>query len=307
MTMLTRVKIKNYRCLRDVDVELEPFTVLVGPNGSGKSTLMQALLASTVDFPHHVWQHDTSLTVQLQFHHGDVIRSETLRASRVRTVFPPAVDGQAHTFSTEAIRRPNTSEQAQRVATDGSNCTNVFDTIGRKRQEEFSKLFAQFVPHFSDVDVRPLSAGERRIRFEDRWKSGVWYEPNEVSDGTMLAFAYLLLRFQESPADFIAIEEPERGLHPFLLGKLIELLRGLTTGQFGGKPIQVMLATHSAELLNFVEPNEVRFFSRDAKDGSVVIEKAPPDSNDWRKAYHEYQDSLGSMWLSGGLGGVPGN
>jgi predicted ATPase len=123
----------------------------------------------------------------------------------------------------------------------------------------------------------------------------------------MLAFAYLLLRFQESPADFIGIEEPERGLHPFLLGKLIELLRGLTTGQFGGKPIQVMLATHSAELLNFVEPNEVRFFSRSPKDGSVVIEKAPPDSSDWRKAYHEYQDSLGSMWLSGGLGGVPGN
>ena len=46
--------------------------------------------------------------------------------------------------------------------------------------------------------------------------------------------------------------------------------------------------------------------SRDAKTGEVRIEEAPSDNDEWRSAYRTYQDSLGSMWLSGGLGGVPG-
>ena len=41
---IRRVRAFNYRCLRDVDVELDQFHVLVGANGSGKSALFDALL-----------------------------------------------------------------------------------------------------------------------------------------------------------------------------------------------------------------------------------------------------------------------
>ena len=41
--MIKRVRIKNYRSLGDIDVELVPLTVLVGPNASGKSNFVDAL------------------------------------------------------------------------------------------------------------------------------------------------------------------------------------------------------------------------------------------------------------------------
>lgn len=41
--MLNRVRVQNFKCLRDVDVELSPFTVLIGPNDSGKSSFLAAL------------------------------------------------------------------------------------------------------------------------------------------------------------------------------------------------------------------------------------------------------------------------
>ena len=41
--MLNRVRVQNFKCLRDVDVELFPFTVLIGPNDSGKSSFLAAL------------------------------------------------------------------------------------------------------------------------------------------------------------------------------------------------------------------------------------------------------------------------
>lgn len=41
--MLTRIHIENYKCLRDVTVELGDFTVLIGPNDSGKSSFLEVI------------------------------------------------------------------------------------------------------------------------------------------------------------------------------------------------------------------------------------------------------------------------
>ena len=41
--MLKRIHIKGYKSLADVDVELEPLTVLFGPNAAGKSNFLDAL------------------------------------------------------------------------------------------------------------------------------------------------------------------------------------------------------------------------------------------------------------------------
>ena len=41
--MLNRIKIKGYKSLRDIDVRLQPLTVLFGPNSAGKSNFLDAL------------------------------------------------------------------------------------------------------------------------------------------------------------------------------------------------------------------------------------------------------------------------
>ena len=42
-TMLTRIRVKNFKQLDDVDIELGKSVVLIGPNNSGKTTALQAL------------------------------------------------------------------------------------------------------------------------------------------------------------------------------------------------------------------------------------------------------------------------
>jgi predicted ATPase len=41
--MISKVSIRNFKCLRDVQIDLERFTVVVGPNASGKSSILQGL------------------------------------------------------------------------------------------------------------------------------------------------------------------------------------------------------------------------------------------------------------------------
>ncbi len=43
--MITRIRIQNYRSLIDVDVQLEPLTVLIGRSGTGKSNFVGAIRA----------------------------------------------------------------------------------------------------------------------------------------------------------------------------------------------------------------------------------------------------------------------
>ena len=41
--MINQIQIQNFKCLRDVTVDLEPLTVLIGPNNSGKTSLLEAI------------------------------------------------------------------------------------------------------------------------------------------------------------------------------------------------------------------------------------------------------------------------
>src|SRR5262245_8109824 len=43
VVMIESVQFKNFKVLRDADLPLGRFTLIVGPNGSGKSTVLQAL------------------------------------------------------------------------------------------------------------------------------------------------------------------------------------------------------------------------------------------------------------------------
>ncbi|MCH7989300.1 MAG: AAA family ATPase, partial [Planctomycetes bacterium] len=51
--MITRFGVKNFKALRDVELELTPLHVLIGPNDMGKTSILQALAAvcRSVDMP----------------------------------------------------------------------------------------------------------------------------------------------------------------------------------------------------------------------------------------------------------------
>lgn len=305
--MLTKLSLTNYRCIRSAEVTFSPLTVLVGPNSSGKSSLLSALQPSPPYRIQDIWRRDRSVDWHI------IQRFSNNQTAEYRRFGDNPATNRTVTFSYQLLhldirrmRDQNLVQAAKQLAADGSNLSNAFASLTRQQQANVADDLGRLVPSFRDVGVEPLAQGNHRIRFLDRWNESLWYPPDEVSDGTMLVTAYLVVQHQDPPVDLLAIEEPERGLHPYLLGEMVSLWRKMTQGKIGPRPIQIVLATHSAELLDHVEPSEVRFLTRDAQTGEVRIDEAPSDSEDWRLAYRTYQDSLGSMWLSGSLGGVPG-
>lgn len=306
--MIRSIEFTNYRCLRRARLDLGPLTALVGGNGTGKSSVLRAISFATQSFgPADVTNRvpGQSGAIEISGEAGTKTRIDFGASPARSAVHGPKVSCQFIHLDLGRMRQTVQLAHQPELSEDGANIANVWTSLTRARQQELSKQFCELVPLYADVDDQALGAGQLTLRFQDRW-SKVWYQPNQVSDGTMLVLAYLLLVHQEAQVELIAIEEPERGLHPYLLGQLVRLLRAMSRGELGGRSIQIVAATHSAELLNHLEPDEVRFLSRDDQDGSTIIESVKSGDSDWRRAFTEYDASLGNMWLSGGLGGVPG-
>jgi predicted ATPase len=89
--MITRFGVKNFKALKDVELELTPFHVLIGPNDSGKTSILQALAAvcRSVDMPlsqafagrwngrELVWRDDPATPVKFRVDGKNDLDSET--------------------------------------------------------------------------------------------------------------------------------------------------------------------------------------------------------------------------------------
>jgi len=44
MSFIKKIRIKNFKNLEDVEIDVKPLTFLFGPNGSGKSSFIKAMM-----------------------------------------------------------------------------------------------------------------------------------------------------------------------------------------------------------------------------------------------------------------------
>src|SRR5579871_695096 len=301
-----RIVFKNFRSLRNTELTLSPLTVIVGPNASGKTSILKALDPSMNLFPADVWQRRRDLPGRIERRLDGGFIASFLRngQSGIESDSPRTYSYQYLRLELDDLRSENRLQEERRLSEKGRNLTNVFSTLPRKTQADLAAEFCRLVPVFSDVDSTPSSDGNHRLRFQDRWNSNIWYEPGQVSDGSILVLAFLILQHQQPPVTVLAVEEPEHSLHHYLVGEVITVLRRMTLGEIGPSKMSVVVTTHSPEALQFVAPEEARFLNRE-RDGAVSITAPSTDTNDWRIAFVEYGKNLGSLWLSGGVGGVP--
>ncbi|RKH59162.1 AAA family ATPase [Corallococcus llansteffanensis] len=293
--MITSVHFEHFRCLLGVKLALEPLTVLMGPTASGKTAMLEGLQHQLAYEPTDFWRLDEKrpLSIEWTYAHGD--RTCVVYPFNVMDTLP----GQGHStqqlaLSMEALRAGGSSAKATWLERKGGNLASVFAALPSSTREIISKELARRVPSLSEVDVaRELENRSFRLRFRDRWSPDVWFGPEHVSDGVLWLLAFLVLPYQRPLPELLTLDEPERFLHPGLVREVLELLRAMTRGEStGGQPVQVVLSTHSPDLLEHVRPEEVRLLSRDLSDGAVRVHPATTASLHWRRECRELLDSL---------------
>lgn len=181
---------------------------------------------------------------------------------------------------------------AEHLSTRGENMALVAQFMYENHRlifDDILKKMAERVPGVSHVEATDTQDGRILLKFQD----GSFKDPfiaRYVSDGTIKMFAYLLLLHDPNPHPLLCVEEPENQLYPSLFSGLVEEFR-----DYADKGGQVMISTHSPDVLNHIHLNEIFCLSK--KQGITVISRA--SDNERLVNLSKEGDLPGVLWNQG--------
>lgn len=179
-------------------------------------------------------------------------------------------------FAPDAARSLPLAGPQKQLNTHGDNLGNVVQFMQREHRHRFEtilKKIADKIPGINQIDTEETNDGRLLLKFNDKGFQDPFYA-QQMSDGTLKLFAYLLMLENPTPPPFLCIEEPENGLYHKLLDILATEFREHATGHRGGS--QVFVTTHQPYFVDALEPKEVWILEKGA-DGFSSIRRASED------------------------------
>lgn len=176
-------------------------------------------------------------------------------------------------FYPDAARSLPTAGPQRHLNVHGDNIGNVVQFMEREHKDRFTSILdriASKIPGIAKIDTKVTDDKRVLLRFND----GAFGDPffaQQMSDGTLKMFAYLLLLEDPDPPPFICIEEPENGLYHKLLEALAQEFRAHATGRKNAP--QVFVTTHQPYFVDALSPEEVWILEK-GLDGFSTIRRA---------------------------------
>jgi predicted ATPase len=196
--VIEKVSFRNFKAYRSLDVELEPFTVLVGPNASGKTTLLEGLARlcnvgaqesgdQGVDLNSlmalHVRAYGTTAPIELGIegtwdgtgvsyrvtHDTDVEVVRTLEPSLEASLLATALRStQILRFEPRRLTEASYSEEEiPRIHGDGGGLASVLAYLKLERDEVFHEIelaLKQVVPAVRRIRIERASVEQTTLR-----------------------------------------------------------------------------------------------------------------------------------------------
>ncbi len=179
-------------------------------------------------------------------------------------------------FTPDAARSLPLAGPQKHLNIRGDNLGNVVQFMEREHPKRFKIILeriAKKIPGITRIDTEPTNDGRLLLRFNDKGFLDPFYA-QQMSDGTLKVFAYLLLLEDPTPPPFLCIEEPENGLYHKLLESLAHEFREHATGRKGGS--QIFITTHQPYFVDSLAPKEVWILEKNT-DGFSEIKRASDD------------------------------
>jgi predicted ATPase len=206
-------------------------------------------------------------------------------------VFRALREMRAYSIVPDLLREPQDPDEGVVLHADGRNASSVWQELTPQDKREFIALLGHAVPGVRDV--KTIRYGRKRgFEFLQAASSGkrISFEGHQMSDGTLRLFGIILALLQPRGSSVVAVEEPETSLHVAALEALIEMMRARVG------PGEIIITTHSPDLIDFVDPTELRLVRRE--DGNTVVSGVSPHSV---KMIREELFTLGELHRTGGL------
>ena len=198
-------------------------------------------------------------------------------------------------FTPDAARHLPLAGSQKSLNIHGDNLGNVVQFMEHEHPERFQNLLSRIagkIPGIDKIDTEKTNDGRLLLRFNDKGFKTPFYS-QQMSDGTLKVFAYLLLLENPTPPPFLCIEEPENGLYHKLLETLADEFRDHATGRKDGS--QIFVTTHQPYFVNALKADEVWILEKD-QEGFSTAHRANED--ELVKNLVDEGLPLGGLWYS---------
>ena len=140
----------------------------------------------------------------------------------------------------------------------GQNLPVVLEKIldDSEKHRKYLNLVSILLPYIEDINVFKFEDNRRIFRLSEKYNHSPVLSPF-VSDGTINILALITALYFEE-ADIILIEEPERNIHPALFIQLVGMMKEVCLKK------QIIITTHSPEILNYCDLADIHLISRDS-------------------------------------------
>jgi len=152
----------------------------------------------------------------------------------------------------------------QTLTEQGDNLPIILDDIlkNKEKRRKFLNLLNNLLPYITNIDVEKVMEDSRIFTLQENYNKTDIPAPL-ISDGTSDIIALIVaLYFEEG--DCILIEEPERNIHPSLLSKIVQMMKEVSDYK------QIIITTHSPEVLKSADLEDIYLISRNSKGFSEI-------------------------------------
>jgi predicted ATPase len=177
---------------------------------------------------------------------------------------------------------------------DGSNLALVIKNITEnpEKKRKFANLLRDVLPFVEDFSVQKFMDVSLILTLRERYVKSYELPASSLSDGTIAIFAMIIaLYFEEKP--FIIIEEPVSHIHPFLVSRLMAMMKEASEKK------QVMVTTHSTEVVKYATLEDILLISRDSEGYSII--SRPGDKEEVR-TFLENEIGIEELYVQNLLG-----
>lgn len=326
-SVIASIAFHRFKALRQTRIELQPFNLVIGPNGSGKTSLIESVLTlrrwatlplagdqavqrgggPEIGFgfapPHAAIRATLGCAGEGQC---DFLRVEPAGAPEWPALRAGLATVRGYALEHEAMTRPCPSGDGAELTADGGNLAAVLVQLWEHTPAVFAELQAEvlrLLPEFSSLEAGRAPSGGFTFGLRLA-EGGELLEAEELSQGTLYVVALLAIAFDPDPPRILCLEEVDRGVHPRMFREVRDVLYRLShpPADAGRAGVQVIATTHSPYFIDLFRdhPEEVIISQ---KTGRAATFERLSDRPDLPELLRE--GSLGEMWYSGILGGVP--
>ena len=204
-------------------------------------------------------------------------------------LIPSGMNFSIYDFEIKKAKESTPSASKKQLEENGENLSIVLKHIIKDKEKFrlFSNLLKDTLNYVNDFEIEKSYDKSLIFKIKENYNKDTFIPSSLLSDGTISLTALITALYFENNL-FSVFEEPEQGVHPALISKLMELFYNASKNK------QIFITTHNPEIVRHCKLENLLLLNRD-KNGFSSINK--PYKNEMVKSFLQNELEINDLFI----------